>query len=62
MDAAIDDQSVQVFDKNNDGHISAAELKHVMSESVVPYCPSFGLARLRGCIYPLLFPTLSRTR
>ena len=21
----------QVFDKNNDGHISAAELKHVMS-------------------------------
>jgi len=22
----------QVFDKNNDGHISAAELKHVMSE------------------------------
>jgi len=23
----------QVFDKNNDGHISAAELKHVMSES-----------------------------
>ena len=24
---------VQVFDKNNDGHISAAELKHVMSES-----------------------------
>lgn len=22
----------QVFDKNNDGHISAAELKHVMSK------------------------------
>lgn len=26
---------IKVFDKNNDGHISAAELKHVMSESLV---------------------------
>jgi calmodulin len=25
-------EAFKVFDKNNDGHISAAELKHVMSE------------------------------
>ena len=29
----VDECSIQVFDKNNDGHISAAELKHVMSTS-----------------------------
>lgn len=27
-------EAFKVFDKNNDGHISAAELKHVMSESI----------------------------
>lgn len=29
----------KVFDKNNDGHISAAELKHVMSESSLLLAP-----------------------
>lgn len=28
-------EAFKVFDKNNDGHISAAELKHVMSALVV---------------------------
>ena len=30
-------EAFKVFDKNNDGHISAAELKHVMSESASPF-------------------------
>lgn len=29
-------EAFKVFDKNNDGHISAAELKHVMSELYLP--------------------------
>ena len=30
-------EAFKVFDKNNDGHISAAELKHVMSMSLTPF-------------------------
>ena len=30
-------EAFKVFDKNNDGHISAAELKHVMSMSLVSF-------------------------
>lgn len=30
-------EAFKVFDKNNDGHISAAELKHVMSESLTAW-------------------------
>lgn len=36
-------EAFKVFDKNNDGHISAAELKHVMSEFACPSgtdCPA----------------------
>lgn len=32
-------EAFKVFDKNNDGHISAAELKHVMSRLSFDYTP-----------------------
>ena len=50
-----------MFDKNGDGHISAAELKHVMSQSLFyPHIPSQD--HLRSVANALLPVTWSEQR
>jgi calmodulin len=38
-----------VFDKNNDGHISAAELKHVMSACIMFHTAPLPEGQALGC-------------